>query len=150
MSDNTYGIGGNEVKSDAAEALQEIPQNRTLIVEKLTEFPPVKPEMIGGLKSINEAFEYFDPKIEMTFTDDDGMQSKEVLRFKTVGDFGKNGITNQSEFLKDLDTEKEQYIKVVKQLKTNKILRLALADPEAKKALLDTIAGLLEELNTKN
>ena len=150
MSDNTYGLGGNEVKTESNEALQEIPQNRTLMVEKLTEFPPVKPEMIGGLKSINEAFEHFNPSVDVTYTDSEGMESKETLQFKTVGDFGKNGITNQSEFLKDLDTEKKQYLKVVKQLKTNKILRLALADPEAKKALLDTIDGLLEELNDKN
>ncbi|MGB0879341.1 MAG: hypothetical protein ACPGTO_02105 [Polaribacter sp.] len=150
MSDTTYGLGGNEVKRESIEALQEIPQNRTLMIEKLTEFPPVKPEMVKGLKSINEAFEHFDPTADVTYTDSEGMESKETLRFRTVGDFGKNGITNQSEFLKDLDTEKKQYLKVVKQLKTNKILRLALADPDAKKALLDTIDGLLEELNDKN
>lgn len=149
MSDNTYGLGGNEVKRESTETLQEIPQNRTLIVEKLTEFPPVKPKMVQGLKSINEAFEHFSPSVEMTFTDSEGIESKETLNFKNVGDFGKNGITNQSEFLKDLDTEKEQYLKVVKQLKTNKILRLALTDPDAKQALLETIGGLLEELNNK-
>lgn len=150
MSDNTYGLGGNEVKRESIEALQEIPQNRTLMVEKLTEFPPVKPKMVKGLQNIDQAFEHFGPSVEMTFTDSEGMESKETLQFKNVGDFGKNGITNQSEFLKDLDTEKEQYLKVVKQLKTNKILRLALANPEAKQAFLDTIEGLLEELNDKN
>jgi len=148
--DNSYGIGGTEIKREAAEALQEIPQNRTLMVEQLTEFPPVKPQMVKGLKTINEAFEHFSPSMEMTFTDSDGLESKETLNFKNVGDFGKNGIINQSEFLKDLDTEKEQYLKVVKQLKTNKILRLALADPDAKAALLETISGLLGELNDSN
>ncbi len=148
--DNTYGIGGTEIKREAAEALQEIPQNRTLLVEKLTEFPPVKPEMVKGLKTIGEAFEHFNPTVDMTFTDSEGMESKETLNFKTVGDFGKNGIINQSQFLKDLDTEKEQYLKVVKQLKTNKILKLALADPDAKAALLETIGGLLAELNDNN
>ena len=148
MSDS-YGLGGTEIRSEAADAIQQIPQNRTLIVEKLTEFPPVKPKMIQGLKSIDEAFEHFDPQVEMTFTDDEGIESKETLTFKNLGDFGKNGITNQSEYLKDLDTEKEQYLKVVKQLKTNKILRLALADSNAKMALLETIEGLLDELNDK-
>lgn len=146
MSDNSYGIGGTEVRSESAEALQEIPQNRTLMVERLTEHPPVKPQMTKGLKTINEAFEHFAPSMEMEFSDSEGLTVKENLRFKTVGDFGKNGIINQSEFLKDLDTEKEQYLKVVKQLKSNKILRLALADPDGKAALLETISGLLEEL----
>lgn len=149
MSD-TYGLGGTEVKRQSIEALQEIPQNRTLLVEKLTEFPSVKPQMIKGLKTINQAFEHFAPTTELTFTDSEGVESKETLNFRTVGDFGKRGIINQSEFLKDLDTEKEQYLKVVKQLKTNKILRLALEDADAKQALLDTISGLLEELKDKN
>ncbi len=149
MSNSIYGLGGTEVRSDASEAIQEIPQNRTLLVEKLTEFPPVKPKMVKNIKTVEEAFEHFNPRVDMTFTDDEGMQTKETLSFKNVGDFGKNGITNQSEFLKDLDTEKEQYLKIVKQLKTNKILRLALADPDAKQALLETIGGLLEELNDK-
>jgi len=44
--------------------------------------------------------------------------------------------------------EKEQYQKIIKQLKTNKILKAALDDPEAKNALMETIEGLINELNT--
>lgn len=35
-----YGVGGNEVKIDANEAIAEIPSNRTLLVQKLTEEAP--------------------------------------------------------------------------------------------------------------
>ena len=147
MSEQVYGLGGTEVKKQSMEALQEIPQNRTILVEQLTDNPPVKPAMVKGLKTIDEAFEHFSPNVELSFANSEGVESKESLHFKNVGDFGKKGITNQSEFLKDLDVEKEQYLKVIKQLKTNKILRTALADPEAKQALLDTISGLLDELN---
>ena len=31
-----YGIGGNEVKVDTSEAIANIPENRSLIVEQLT------------------------------------------------------------------------------------------------------------------
>ena len=31
-----YGIGGNEVRTDASEAIADIPENRSLIVEQLT------------------------------------------------------------------------------------------------------------------
>ena len=31
-----YEIGGNEVKIDASEAIANIPENRTLLLEKLT------------------------------------------------------------------------------------------------------------------
>lgn len=147
MTDKTYGIGGTEVRQEASEALNEIPQNKTLLVEKLTHNTPVKAEMVKGLKTVEEVFEHYSPTVEMEFSDADGVNSKETLHFSNLGDFGRNGIVNQSDFLKDLDTEKEQYVKIVKQLKTNKILRAAMADPEAKQALLDSLQSLISELN---
>lgn len=38
-----YGIGGNEVKVDTSEAIANIPENRSLIVEQLTADEPVSP-----------------------------------------------------------------------------------------------------------
>ena len=40
-----YGIGGNEVKVDASEAISDIANNKTLLVQKLTVNDPVKPEI---------------------------------------------------------------------------------------------------------
>lgn len=145
MSD-TYGIGGTEVKTDANEAFQEIPQNRTLLVEKLTQDPAIKPVIQGGLQTIEDVFEHYKPEVEVDFEDSEGVSNKETLSFKNLGDFGAKGITNQSEFLKGLSAEKDQYLKVVKQLKTNKLLKTALEDPEAKQALLDSIRALLTEI----
>jgi len=145
MSD-TYGIGGTEVQSDANEAIQEIPQNRTLFIEKLTQDQPVKPEVVTGLKTIDEVFEHYAPEVEVEFEDADGVGRKENLNFKNLGDFGAKGITKQSQFLQDLNTEKEQYLKIVKQLKTNKILKTAMDNPEAKVALLESIRALLTEI----
>ena len=62
--DKTYGIGGTEVRLDASEAILEIPQNKTLLVEKLTTSTPVKPEIITGLKTIDDVFDKFKPEIE--------------------------------------------------------------------------------------
>lgn len=146
MSD-TYGIGGTEVKTDANEAFADIPQNRTLLVEKLTNDPAIKPVVQKGLKTIEEVFEHFNPNVEVDFEDAEGVEKKEMLKFQNLGDFGAKGITRQSSFLKDLDTEKDQYVKVMKQLKTNKILKTAIADPEAKQALLDAIRALLTEID---
>jgi hypothetical protein len=39
--------------------------------------------------------------------------------------------------------------KIVKQLKSNKVLKAALEDPEAKAALLSTLQGLIGELEEK-
>lgn len=143
---DTYGLGGNEVKLDANEAIQEIPQNKTLLIEKLTADAPVKPLVVNGLKTVADVFNHFQPKVEMEFEDAEGATKKENLTFQHLGDFGLKGITNQSEFLSDLTTEKEQYQKIMKMLKTNKVLKSALADPESRTALLKAIKGLISEL----
>jgi len=141
-----YDIGGSEVKGDANEAMSEIPQNKTLMVEKLTMEPPVKPEVAEGLKTIDEVFGHYAPSVEMEFQDSEGGTRKETLNFKNLGDFGIKGITNQSEFLKELTAQKEQNQKIIKQLKTNKLLQKALENEETKAALLNAINALIKEL----
>ncbi|MCJ7448163.1 MAG: hypothetical protein MUO72_10740 [Bacteroidales bacterium] len=141
-----YDIGGSEVKGDASEAMSELPQNRTLMVEKLTKDPPIKPEVVEGLKSVEEVFEHFSPSVEMEFHDSEGGSRKETLHFKNLGNFGIKGITNQSEFLKNLTAQKEQNHKIIKQLKTNKLLQKALEKEDYKAALLNAINALIKEL----
>jgi hypothetical protein len=141
-----YDIGGSEVKGDASEALSELPQNRTLMVEKLTKDPPIKPEIVEGLKSIDDVFEHFSPKIEMGFHDSEGGTRNETLRFKNLADFGVKGITNQSEFLTGLAAQKEQNQKMIKHLKTNKLLQKAVENEGYKTALLNAINSLIKEL----
>lgn len=99
--DSNYGIGGNEVKTDASEAFTDIPQNRTLMAEKLTKDAPVKPEVIHGLQTVEQVFEHYKPTLNVDFEDEAGRAMKETLRFGNLGDFGTKGITAQSEFLKE-------------------------------------------------
>ena len=148
MAIDTIGIGGNEVRGDANEALNEIPQNRTLIAGKLTPNTPVKPEVIEGLRTVEDVFEHFGPELKIPFENKDGGTVNESLAFRNLGDFGKRGIVDNSAFLKDLQIESDQYKQIIKQLKTNKILKAALEDPEAKKSLIATIDALVEEIRT--
>jgi hypothetical protein len=148
MMDSNYGIGGNEVKTDASEAFADIPQNRTLMAEKLTKDAPVKPQIVHGLQTITQVFDHYKPTVEVEFEDADGTSKKEALHFGGLEDFGMKGITNQSEFLKDNATQKEEYMKIMKQLKSNKILKSALADSDAKAALLDALYGMISELKS--
>ena len=142
-----YGIGGNEVRVEGQESILEIPQNKTLIAQKLTTNTPVKPEIVTGLKTIDEVFAHYDPKINVAFEDDKGQVIREQLAFKNVGDFSINGLVQQSPYLGDLRTKNEQYKKIIKQLKTNKVLKLALQDPEAKKSIIETLETLIKEID---
>jgi len=142
-----YGIGGTEVKTDAFEAFADIPQNRVLLAEKLTYDPPVKPEIIEGLTSIDDVFEQFKPKVDMTFETEDGAMRRETLHFKGLSDFGVKGIVAQSEYLGDVNMQQLQYQKIVKQLKTNKLLKQALANKETREHILKALQSLIQELD---
>ncbi len=143
---DTYGIGGTEVKGDASEAILEIPQNRTLMIEKLTAEPPVKPEIVEGLTSIDDVFNHFRPNIDLEFEDTEGKSKEEKLSFHNLADFGTKGIVAQSSALKDLTVQKEQYFKIIKQLKSNKLLRKALENPETRQAILNAIYAMSKEI----
>jgi hypothetical protein len=145
---SNYGLGGTEVKTDASEAFAEIQQNRTLMAEKLTNDPPVKPVVIHGLQTVEQVFGHYNPSVEVDFEDMEGKSRKESLRFSNLGDFGIKGLTAQSEFLKDYTTQTEEYSKIIKQLKTNKILKSALSDVSAKAALLESIYSMIAELDS--
>ena len=145
---NNLGIGGTEVKLDAFEAFQEIQANKVLMAEKLTDMPPVKPEIVEGLTNVEAVFEHYKPKVEMTFENEDGVMVRETLHFKDLGDFGVKGITAQSKFLGDLNAKREQYQKIIKQLKTNKLLKTVLAEGETRESLIQSLELLLGELKS--
>jgi hypothetical protein len=107
------GIGGNEIPLDANEAIFEIPQNRTIIAQKLTAEDPVRPELVEGLTTIEKVFQHYKPEVKVDFEDANGSIKLENLRFKNLGDFGTKGITGQSNFLTGMETEKDQDQKIV-------------------------------------
>jgi CRISPR/Cas system-associated protein Csx1 len=142
----TYGIGGTEVKGDVSEAISEIQQNRTLLIEKLTSDAPVKPEIVQGLTKVEEVFDKFKPRKEVEFQDSEGVTRQETLNFTGLSDFGVKGITAQSEFLQNLTMQKEQLQKIIKQLKSNKMMRKALENPDTRQALLNSIYAMIKEV----
>ncbi|UYZ62607.1 hypothetical protein [Hymenobacter weizhouensis] len=143
-----YGIGGQERKLDnAQESISDIPLNRTLLVQKLTADPPLRPDIVDGLRTPEAVFAHFKPEVEVDFEREDGTVVPETLHFNSLGDFGKKGIINQSDFLQDLNTQAEDLQKLLRQLKSNKILRSALETPETKAAFLAAIQAMISELD---
>ncbi|SHL84454.1 hypothetical protein [Hymenobacter psychrotolerans] len=143
-----YGIGGQERKLDnAQEAITDIPLNRTLLVQKLTADPPLRAQVVEGLRTPEAVFAHFKPEVDVEFEKADGTSIPETLRFESLGDFGKKGIINQSRFLQDLSTQTDDLQKLLRQLKSNKILKSALDTPETKAAFLAAIQAMIEELD---
>ena len=123
-----YGVGGNEVKVDANEAIQEI---------------------VTGLKTVEDVFAHFKPAVSVEHETYEGTTVKEEFNFKNVGDFTPKKLVENSPFLKKLKLEEEQYNNIVRQLKTNKVLRGALSDAASKDALVQALKAIASELETK-
>ncbi|MBD0332193.1 MAG: hypothetical protein ICV66_06020 [Chitinophagaceae bacterium] len=146
MALEKYSIGGTVQETEAFEAFADIPQNRVLLAEKLTADPPIKPEIIEGLNNVEQVFEYFKPKINVELETEEGTQRQETFSFKGLSDFGVKGITAQSNLLNELTLKKEQYQKIIRQLKMNKLLKQALTDERSKESLVMVLSALIMEL----
>ena len=144
------GVGGNEVKQDASESMADIPQNRSLFVQKLTSDDPIKPQAVYDLKNIDEVFEHFKPEVSVEFDRPDGSSVNEDFRFGNVGDFSTKNITSKSNYLSDLQIQQDQYQKIIKQLKTNKVMKNVIENPELKTAFIETLQALLKEMEESN
>lgn len=149
MSMYNYGIGGNEVKKDASEAISNIPANRTLLIQKLTNEAPVTPEAVYKLETVEAVFEKFAPKVDVEFQDETGADVKETINFRNLGDFNPKAIQENSQFLNKLNVEKEQNTKIVRQLTSNRALKKALDNPETRAAIIDALESSLSEIKTK-
>ncbi|WP_075566721.1 hypothetical protein [Ihuprevotella massiliensis] len=141
-----YGVGGNEVKIDANEAIAEIPSNRTLLVQKLTEEAPLQPETIYGLETLEDVFERFQPSVELEFQDQEGNAIPEKLDFKGLSDFSAKKLKENSPFLSQLNIEREQYLKISRLLSSNKALLKSLSDEEARAEMIQVLEASLVEL----
>lgn len=147
MSPLEYGIGGTERPTDASEAFADLPQNKTLFAQKLTQDDPIKPEVVKGLTNVNQVFEHFKPNADVALKGEEGEEIEENLKFSNVGDFAPKGLTKQSDFMQGLMQKKSEMNSIVKQLRSNKVLNKALQDADSKAAFLDTLRQLISELD---
>lgn len=141
-----YEIGGNEVKVNASEGIADIPQNRTMFVGMLTSEEPISPEAVGDLKTVEEVYAKFQPNVDVEFENMDGQTVKENFRFTNTVDFQVKKMTENSPFLGSLAIKKEFYEKLVKQLRTNKVLQKALENAESRQAMVQALTQLKNEL----
>jgi len=142
-----YEIGGNEKKVDTSEAFGEISPNKTLFIQKLTDNEPLRPEKVEGLKTVEEVFEHYKPNINVALDKQDGSVVTENLKFNHLGDFGVKSLVQQSSYLRKLNIEREMYLNIIKQLKTNKTLKTTLDNEETRAAFVSALKNFVKELD---
>ncbi|MEO6818709.1 MAG: hypothetical protein ABI266_09290 [Ginsengibacter sp.] len=142
------GIATTILAPDAVgEGFVEISPNKTLFIQKLTYDDPVKPEIVEDLQKIEDVFEHFKPQVDVELNKEDGSTVKENFKFGGLGDFDVKNLTNQSPFLKNLNNENDAYLKILKQLKSNKSLKNVVENAETKQAFINSLKSLIEEID---
>ena len=147
MSEVKPGIATTILAPDpVGEGFVEISPNKTLFIQKLTNEDPIRPEIIEGLQTVEQVFEHFQPNCDVDLDKEDGSSTKENFKFAGLGDFDVKNLTNQSSYLKNLSLENDAYLKIIKQLKTNKTLKNVIEDPATRSAFVNALKALANEL----
>jgi len=128
------------------EGFVEISPNKTLFIKQLTTEPPIRPEIVEGLQTVEQVFEYFKPNVDVELDREDGSTLKENFAFGGLGDFDIKNVTNKSDYLKNLSLDNDAYLKIIKQLKSNKSLKNVIENPETKNAFVNALKALVSEL----
>ena len=128
------------------EGFVEISPNKTLFIQRLTNEDPVRPEIVEGLETVEKVFEYFQPNCDVELDKEDGSSVKENFTFSGLGDFDVKNLTNKSAYLKNLSLENDAYLRIIKQLKTNKSLKNVIENPETRNAFVNALKALATEL----
>lgn len=130
----------------AGEGFVEISPNKTLLIQKLTNEPPINPEIAEGLQTVEQVFDHFKPNLDVELDKEDGSTLKENFRYSCLSDFDTKNVTNQSNYLRNLNVENDSYLKIIKQLKTNKSLSKVIENPETKDAFVNALKALAAEI----
>ena len=148
MKENFISMAPDE-ESSAKVSL--IDQNKTLMIDQYTSDAEAgNPEFVEDIQNINDAFERFKPKVDVTFTDEEGGAVEETLKFGELRDFEANGgkgrLVENSPFLSGVKMKIETNTKIRKSIEQNRKLRDILKDAGSREELKEMLKSMLDEL----
>ena len=148
MKENFISMAPDE-ESNAKVSL--IDQNKTLMIDQYTsDVEAGAPEFVEDIQNINDAFERFKPKVDVTFTDEEGGAVEETLKFGELRDFEANGgkgrLVENSPFLSGVKMKIETNQKIRKSIEQNRKLRDILKEADNRAELKEMLQAMLDEL----
>lgn len=148
MKENFISMAPDE-ESNAKVSL--IDQNKTLMIDQYTtDVEAGNPEFVEDIHNINDAFEHFKPKVNVTFTDEEGGAVEESLKFGELRDFEANGgkgrLVENSPFLSGTKMKIETNQKIRKSIEQNRKLRDILKEAGSRDELKTMLQSTLDEL----
>ena len=150
MKENFISMAPDE-ESNAKVSL--IDQNKTLMIDQYTsDVEAGNPDFVEDIQNINDAFEHFKPKVDVTFTDAEGGAVEETLKFGEIRDFeaqgGKGNLVKNSPFLSGIKEQIDTNVKIRKSIEQNRKLRDILKEAGSRSELKEMLQSMLDELNT--
>ena len=150
MKENFISMAPDE-ESNAKVSL--IDQNKTLMIDQYTsDVEAGNPDFVADIQNINDAFEHFKPKVDVTFTDAEGGAVEETLKFGEIRDFeaqgGKGNLVKNSPFLSGTKEQIDTNVKIRKSIEQNRKLRDILKEAGSRSELKEMLQSMLDELNT--
>ena len=149
MKENFISMAPDE-ESSAKVSL--IDQNKTLMIDQYTsDVEAGNPDFVEDIQNINDAFEHFKPKVDVTFTDAEGGAVEETLKFGEIRDFeaqgGKGNLVKNSPFLSGTKEQIDTNVKIRKSIEQNRKLRDILKEAGSRSELKEMLQSMLDELN---
>ena len=149
MKENFISMAPDE-QSNAKVSL--IDQNKTLMIDQYTsDVEPGNPEFVEDIHNIEDAFAHFKPKVDVTFTDENGGAVEETLHFGEIRDFEANGgkgrLVENSQYLSGVKMQIETNAKIRKSIEQNRKLREILKDGQSREEMKAMLQSMLDELN---
>lgn len=141
-----YGVGATSMPIETNVALGPLPQNKTMVVQKLTNEEQPEPELVKGLENMELVFQKFQPKIEIDFANEDGSTTAEEIKYEKLTDFQPASIIAKSPHLTELKAQAEEFNNISSRIKSNASLQKLLSDPNQKEAFLGVLNNLIKEL----
>ena len=150
MKENFISMAPDE-ESSAKVSL--IDQNKTLMIDQYTsDVEAGNPEFVEDITNIDDAFQHFKPKVDVTFTDAEGGAVEETLKFGEIRDFeaqgGKGRLVQNSPFLSGTKEQIDTNVKIRKSIEQNRKLRDILKEAGSRSELKEMLQSMLDELNT--
>ncbi|AEI51513.1 hypothetical protein [Runella slithyformis] len=139
-------LGGVVIDEGTSEAIKLLHDNKTAIISKFTA-DSLSQEPVEGIQKLQDAFDHFQPQVDISHTTEEGQEVNETLNFTNMTAFTVKGMIEQSGYLQELKGKEDDYQTLIKRLMTNKVFQKLLADPAGKAAFVEALNAMIAELD---
>ncbi|MCP1385573.1 hypothetical protein GVN20_09240 [Runella sp. CRIBMP] len=139
-------LGGVVIDEGTSEAIKLLHDNKTAIISKFTA-DSMSQAPVEGIQKLQDAFDHFQPQVDVSHTTEDGQEVNETLNFTSMSAFTVKGMIEQSGYLQELKGKEDDYQTLIKRLMTNKVFQKLLADPVGKAAFVEALNAMIAELD---